>query len=135
MGVQLQDTITKLGAGVGTALSVQAFAGDQVQIIATPFGVNVNAQVLGVMDVDTVQERWHRRIAPERGTAGRRARNRSIAAGPASEPRSRMTGSREGCKTLPAAEGSLRECAVTETALPRSSAAELTTLRRDPASW
>jgi hypothetical protein len=53
-------------------------------------------------DVD--QERWHRRIAPERGTAGRRARNRSIAAGLASEPRSRMTGSREGCKTLPAAQ-------------------------------
>jgi len=45
--VGLQDQVTKLG-GLGAALGMQTFVGVQVQIVATPYGVNINAQPVTV---------------------------------------------------------------------------------------
>ncbi|MDH7599039.1 MAG: hypothetical protein QHH07_05315 [Sedimentisphaerales bacterium] len=49
--VGLAEQVTKLG-GIGVALGMQTFVGVQVQIIATPHGVNINAQPVNVAIFD-----------------------------------------------------------------------------------
>ncbi len=51
--VGLAEEVTKLG-GLGAALGLQTFVGVQVQIIATPYGVNINVQPVNVAIFDAV---------------------------------------------------------------------------------
>lgn len=51
--VGLENAVTKLG-GLGAAIGAQTFVGVQVQITATPYGVNINAQPVNVAVFDAV---------------------------------------------------------------------------------
>ena len=52
--VGLSQDVTKLG-GVGVAFGLQTFVGAQVQIVATPYGFNINVQPVAVTVFDAVR--------------------------------------------------------------------------------
>jgi len=52
--VGLNQDITKLG-GIGVALGLQTFVGMQVQLVATPYGFNINLQRVAVSIADATR--------------------------------------------------------------------------------